>query len=118
RQDPVLLAESRIAYEPSIEYQLCGALNFYLRRKMLLLEPAGFVPPTYLDGAADRLFAHRPAFWEKWREGRQRYLLFTDPERGPDRLAEFPQPCYVIDRNAAQMLLSNQPVLAVEEVRR
>ena len=75
----------------------------------LCLEPPQFVPPTYLAGAMDRLFVRPPDFWDEWRQGRERFLLFTDPERGTERLAEFPQPCYVIDRNGAQLLLSNQP---------
>jgi 4-amino-4-deoxy-L-arabinose transferase-like glycosyltransferase len=107
--DPGLLAESKVAYEAGEEYQLCAVLDFYLRRHMLLLEPPGFIPPTYLDRQVERLFVKRDAFWEEWRRGQRRFLLFSDPEKPLNRFDQFPQPAFEVGRDARWMVLTNKP---------
>jgi 4-amino-4-deoxy-L-arabinose transferase-like glycosyltransferase len=115
RTPPALLAESEVAYEAGEEYQLCGVLNFYLRRRILLLEPPGFIPPTYLRQDVGRLFTSRERFFADWAAGRRRYLLFTDPERSLDRPADFPQPHFEVARGGGRALLTNLPLAAPRE---
>jgi 4-amino-4-deoxy-L-arabinose transferase-like glycosyltransferase len=107
--DSALLAESEVAYEAGEEYQLCAVLDFYLRRKILLLEPPGFIPPTYLDRQVERLFVKRDAFGEEWRRGQRRFLLFSDPETPLDRFDQFPQPTFEVGRDGRQIVLTNKP---------
>jgi len=110
RVSPTLLAESEIAYEAGEEYQLCGVLNYYLGRRLILLEPPGFIPPTYLKQDIARLFTPRAAFEREWAAGTRRYLLFTDPEKDLDRPADFPQPYHEVTRGGGRALLTNLPV--------
>ncbi|HEU4752990.1 MAG TPA: hypothetical protein VFU47_07760, partial [Armatimonadota bacterium] len=104
-----LLAESEVAYEAGEEYQLCGALNVYLNRRLTLLEPPGFIPPTYLQADVDRLFVKRDRFWREWAQGRRRILLFSDPEKAAERPDAFPQPNWVVARAANRLVLTNRP---------
>lgn len=108
--DRALLAQSTVAYEAGTEYQLCGALNFYLRRRLLILEPPGYVPPTYLQGHMDDLFVKRDRFWSEWRQAKRRFLLFTDPDKPLDRPGDFPAPCYEVGRGGGRLLLTNLPL--------
>ena len=101
--------ESRIAYEVSEEYQLCGVFNFYLGPRIDLIETPGFVPPTYLKQDVSHLFVKRPAFWSDW-NGPRRILLFTDPKKPLDRNGEYPQPFYEVGRDGRRQLITNQPV--------
>jgi 4-amino-4-deoxy-L-arabinose transferase-like glycosyltransferase len=110
RLAPRLLAESEIAYEAGDEYQLCGVLNFYLGRRVLLPEPPGFVPPTYLKRYVSRLFVNRAQFRRDWARGERRYLLFTNPEKPLDRRAEFPQPFYEVARGGGRQVITNKPL--------
>ena len=59
-----------IAYEASREYQVCGTYNFYLEKDGVLLDPGGFIPPTYLGEDARRLFTpRRRSGGNGWRDG-------------------------------------------------
>jgi hypothetical protein len=108
---PALLSGSEVAYEAGEEYQLCGALNYYLRRDhVILLEPPGFVPPTYLARDVSHLFTRRDAFRREWQSGSRRYLLFSDPAKPLDRREEFPQPCFEVARGGGRVLLTNLPL--------
>lgn len=109
RLDPKLVAESEIAYEAGEEYQLCGVLNFYLRRLVLLPEPPGFIPPTYLKQYVGRLFISREQFFRDWARGERRYLLFTNPEEPLDRATEYPQPFYEVARGGGRQVITNKP---------
>ena len=108
--DPSLLAQSTVAYDAGTEYQLCGGLNFYLRSRLLLLEPHGFIPPTYLEHSVDRLFIKPDCFWSEWRQGRRRFLLFIDPSRTTDRPLDFYCPYYVVSRGGDRLILTNLPL--------
>lgn len=110
RLDPHLLAQSEVAYEAGDEYQLCGVLNFYLGRRILLPEPPGFIPPTYLRRHVGRLFADRKQFYREWARGDRRYLLFTNPEKPLDRTAEYPQPYYEVARGGGRQVITNLPL--------
>ena len=109
--DPLLLSQSTVAYQVGTEYQLCGSLNFYLRRRLLLLEPPRFIPPTYLAHSKDRLFVKPDRFWNEWQQGRRRLLLFTDPDRPDQKPSDFPPPSYEVARGNGRLLLTNQPPL-------
>jgi hypothetical protein len=105
--DPALLSRSAVAYEAGTEYQLCGGLNFYLRRRLLILEPPGFIPPTYLEHSMDRLFVKPDRFWSEWRQGKRRFLLFSDPSMPRERATDFPPPCYQFGRGGGRLLVTN-----------
>jgi 4-amino-4-deoxy-L-arabinose transferase-like glycosyltransferase len=104
---PPLLAQSQIAYEAGEEYQLCGGLNFYLRRRLLLLEPPGFIPPTYLQGHMEELFIPPERFRSEWRQGRRRFLLFIDPSRSTNRPLDFYRPYHIVSRGSDRLILTN-----------
>lgn len=110
RLDPHLVAESEVAYEAGEEYQLCGVLDFYLRRRVLLPEPLGFIPPTYLKQYVQRLFEDRKQFVREWARGDRRYLLFTNPEKPLDRTADYPQPYYEVARGGGRQVITNKPL--------
>ncbi len=103
------LGTSDVACEAGEEYQLCAALAYYVGRPVLLLAPPAFVPPEYLRRDVGRLFVPRATFWARWRAGQRRIVLFTDPERGMDRLAEFPAPRFELARGADRLVLTNLP---------
>ncbi|HZS34426.1 MAG TPA: glycosyltransferase family 39 protein [Methylomirabilota bacterium] len=103
------LETSEVACEAGEEYQLCAALAYYVGRPVLLLAPPAFVAPDYLRRDAGHLFVPRPTFWARWRAGQARIVLFTDPERGMDRLAEFPAPRFELARGADRLVLTNLP---------
>jgi 4-amino-4-deoxy-L-arabinose transferase-like glycosyltransferase len=118
---PALMAQSTVAYEVGEEYQLCGGLDFYLRRRLLLLEPPGFIPPTYMDGHVDELFVKPERFWREWRQGihplrgypakrrRGRFLLFIDPSQMHNRPLDFYRPYFVVSRGGDRLILTNLP---------
>jgi len=76
----------------------------------LLLEPPGFIPPTYLEGHVDELFVKPERFWHEWRQGRRRFLLFIDPSRSPDRPLDFYRPYSVVSRGGDRLVLTNLPL--------
>jgi hypothetical protein len=104
---PSLLSQSTVAYEAGTEYQLCGGLNFYLRRRLLILKPHGFILPTYLEHSMDRLFVKPDRFWSEWRQGKRRFLLFSDPALPRERPTDFPPPCFEVGRGGGRLLLTN-----------
>jgi 4-amino-4-deoxy-L-arabinose transferase-like glycosyltransferase len=107
---PALLQQSESVYEAGQEYQLCGAVNFYTGRRLLLQEPPeGYVPPTYLRYRRHAMFLTREALDTRWRDGTQRYLFFTDPERDPDRPSDVPQPRYLVAESGRRQVWTNLP---------
>ncbi len=106
---PTVWSSSRVAYEVSEEYQLCGVFNFYLGPRIDLVEPPGFIPPTYLKQDVSHLFVKRGPFWSEW-AGPRRILLFTDPKKPLDRAGEYPQPFYEVGRDGRRQLITNQPI--------
>jgi 4-amino-4-deoxy-L-arabinose transferase-like glycosyltransferase len=105
-EDPV------IVFEAPTEYQTCAGLNFYLRRRTLLLRPPGFVAPTYLTPHLNELFIDEEELRSLW--NRERVFFVSDPLAQPDRSLEsvLPHPFYVVARDRDRWLLSNQPIYA------
>lgn len=100
-------AETRIIFEAPTEYQNCAGLNFYLRRRLDILGPPDFVPPTYLEAHVDRLFVDQAAVERLWRSGPA--LFVSDPLQERDSLASFmPTPIYLVHRDYARWLASNR----------
>src|SRR5262249_10350378 len=59
--------ETRVFFRAEDEYQLCGGLNFYLERRLDLLAPPRWTPPTFLEGRTASLFTPRIELEEAWR---------------------------------------------------
>src|SRR5262245_20403280 len=72
---------------------LVGGLAYYTGRRITLLEPPGFVPPTYLAGRSGGMFLSRAAFERRWRAG--------------ERLA--PPPIHVLGGFGDRWLLASFP---------
>jgi hypothetical protein len=101
--------EESVVYEAPTEYQTCAGLNFYLRRKLTLVRPAGFVPPTYLTPHMDELFISRTQLEQLWQE--QRVFLITDPQVPRARLdGTMPEPFYVVARLRDWWAVTNRPL--------
>lgn len=101
--------EESVVYEAPTEYQTCAGLNFYMRRKLTLVRPAGFVPPTYLTPHMDELFITRTQLEQLWQE--QRVFLITDPQVPRARLdGTMPEPFYVVARLRDWWAVTNRPL--------
>jgi len=72
-----------VVFEAPEEYQIVGGLAYYTRRRITLLEPPGFVPPTYLAGHTDDMFVSRTELGRRWASG-QPVALVSDPQRRRD----------------------------------
>src|SRR5439155_20085 len=72
--------EVEVVFEAPEEYQQVGGLAYYSERRITLLEPPGFVPPTYLAGHTREMFLARAAFELRWRAG-ERLAFVSDPQR-------------------------------------
>jgi 4-amino-4-deoxy-L-arabinose transferase-like glycosyltransferase len=102
--------ESTIVCEAPLEYQLCAGLNFYLRRRLALLRPPGFVDPPYLAPHSQELFIEREELNDLWAKGP--VLFVSDPLQPMTRsLREIvPVPLYIVARTNNRWVLSNQRV--------
>ena len=101
--------DTAVIFEAPEEYQLVGGLAFYARRRIGLLEPPGYVPPTYLVGLTDHMFTSRAEFERRWRAG-ERIAFVSDPQRRretPDGLV--PEPAHVLGRFGDRWLLASFP---------
>jgi 4-amino-4-deoxy-L-arabinose transferase-like glycosyltransferase len=72
--------DTEIVFEATDEYQVVGGLAYYAGRPIALLEPANFVPPTFLERDVSRVFLDRAEFRRRWRSDRP-VVLVTDPSR-------------------------------------
>jgi 4-amino-4-deoxy-L-arabinose transferase-like glycosyltransferase len=103
--------ETEVVFQAPVEYQIVGALDFYLGRSVTMLEPAvGFTPPTYLEGRMQGMFISRDELDRRWRSGRP-VAIVSDPQQRrdtPDGLA--PAPFHVLDRFGDRWVLTNFPV--------
>jgi 4-amino-4-deoxy-L-arabinose transferase-like glycosyltransferase len=100
-------ADVDVFFQSPEEYQLVGGLAYYADRRIVLLEPPGFVPPAYLAGLTDRIFVPRPELERRWRAG-ERLALVSDPQQRrdtPDGLA--PSPFHVLGRFGDRWLLAS-----------
>jgi hypothetical protein len=99
-----------IVFEAPEEYQLVGGLAYYTRRRITLLEPPGFVPPTYLAGRTEEMFLPRPAFERRWAAG-ERLAFVSDPQRRrEDPHGLVPEPFQVVGRFGDRWLLRSDSV--------
>jgi 4-amino-4-deoxy-L-arabinose transferase-like glycosyltransferase len=103
-------AGTEIVFQAPIEYQIVGALDFYLGGSVTMLEPAdGYVPPAYLRGRMQGMFISRDELERRWRSGRP-VAIVSDPQKrrdSADGLA--PEPSYVLDRFGDRWVLTNVP---------
>jgi 4-amino-4-deoxy-L-arabinose transferase-like glycosyltransferase len=98
--------QTPIFFYASDEYQLCGGLDYYTRRYVLLLPPANWVPPTYLAGRTDRLFAAPADFERTWRQGPA--VLVADDVALPGEEADIvPAPYTLVARRGSRVLLGS-----------
>jgi 4-amino-4-deoxy-L-arabinose transferase-like glycosyltransferase len=102
---------TEIVFEAPIEYQIVGALDFYLGHGVTMIEPpGGYTPPTYLEGRTEGMFISRDELDRRWRSGRP-VAIVSDPQKrrdAPDGLT--PAPFHVLDRFGDRWVLTNFPV--------
>lgn len=95
---------ARVFFRASDEYQLCGGLAYYLERRLDLLAPAGWVPPTFLAGRTEQLFTPAPEFARAWHEGGAFFV--SDDVEGPGAERNLvPGPHVVMAREGSRVLL-------------
>jgi 4-amino-4-deoxy-L-arabinose transferase-like glycosyltransferase len=103
-------AETEIVFQAPTEYQIVGALDFYLGRTVTMLEPpGGYAAPPYLRDQREGMFIGTDELDRRWRSGRP-LALVTDPHRrrdAPDGLV--PAPFHVLDRFGDRWVLTNFP---------
>ena len=105
-------AGTDVVFEAPEEYQIVGGLAFYARRRITLLEPPGFVPPTYLAGHTREMFLARAAFERRWRAG-ERLAFVSNPERRRDEPAGLvPAPFHLLGRFGDRWVLTSFPAHA------
>ena len=100
-----------IVFEAPEEYQIIGALAYYTRRRITMLAPPRFTPPTYLEPYRDALFLDRGEFARRW-SGPDALAFVSDPQRRrdtPDGLV--PGPFHVLDRSGDRWLLTNRDIV-------
>jgi len=101
-----------VVFESPEEYQQVGGLAYYTERRIALLEPPGFVPPTYLAGHMREMFLARAPFERRWRAG-ERLALVSDPQRRRDEPAGLvPAPFHVLGHFGDRWLLTSFPAHA------
>jgi 4-amino-4-deoxy-L-arabinose transferase-like glycosyltransferase len=99
----------RVVYEAPIEYQNCAGLNFYLQRKLNVLRPVEFVPPTYLVPHVGSLFIGRDELTRLWKT--ERVFFITDPLTARGHLdGSVPEPFHVVTRDHTRWAVTNRPV--------
>ena len=104
--------EVEVVFESPAEYQQVGGLAYYTERRITLLEPPGFVPPTYLAGHTREMFLARAAFERRWRAG-ERLAFVSDPQRRRDDPAGLvPAPFHVLGRFGDRWVLTSFPAHA------
>ena len=99
--------QAEIVFESPTEYQLVGGLAYYTRRRITLLEPPGFVPPTYLRASVASMFLSRAEFERRW--GSSAYVaLVSDPQRHrDDPQAIISAPFHLVARFGDRWVLTN-----------
>jgi 4-amino-4-deoxy-L-arabinose transferase-like glycosyltransferase len=102
-------APHEVVFEAPEEYQIVGGLAFYARRRIALLEPAGFVPPTYLAGRTTTLFLPREEFLRRWQSAEPMALVSDSQRRRDDPEGLVPPPYHVLARFGDRWVLTNYP---------
>jgi 4-amino-4-deoxy-L-arabinose transferase-like glycosyltransferase len=103
--------DARIFFRASDEYQLCGGLEYYLARRLDLLAPPGWVPPTFLEGRTERLFTDREEFDRVWRESPS-FFVSDDVDPPGSETALVPGPHNLIVRAGTRVLLQSRKIVA------
>ena len=98
---------ARVFFRASDEYQLCGGLEYYLRRPVDLLAPPGWVPPTFLAGRTERLFTSPAELGRAWREG-DAFWVSDDVEAPGTEGKLAPAPHALVARAGSRVLLQAQ----------
>jgi 4-amino-4-deoxy-L-arabinose transferase-like glycosyltransferase len=100
--------EATIVFEAPIEYQNCAGLNFYLRRRITLLRPPGFVAPPSLEPHVDDLFIDRSELERRWNS--EPILFVSDPLAPMSRAMHemVPAPFLIVARTNNRWLISNR----------
>src|SRR5262249_42161031 len=98
-----------IVLEAPVEYQLVGLLAFYTRRRITLLEPVDFTPPTYLERLRGLLLS-RPEFEHRWKGPVPLAFVSVPQRRRPTPEGLVAGPFQVVDRVGDRWLLINNPV--------
>jgi 4-amino-4-deoxy-L-arabinose transferase-like glycosyltransferase len=97
-----------IVFESPEEYQQVGGLAYYTRRRITMLAPPRFTPPTYLEPYRDALFLQRADFARRW-GGPDTVAFVSDPQRRRDTPEGLvPGPFHVLDRSGDRWLLTNR----------
>ncbi len=76
-------SETEIAFEAPDEYQVVGGLAYHAGRYITLLEPPGFVPPTFLAGETDDVFIDRDELQRRWYSGRPMVIVSRPDASAP-----------------------------------
>ncbi len=105
-------ADVEIVFESPEEYQLVGGLVFYTGRPITMIEPANFVPPTYLESQVKHMFLARSEFDRRWAAGIP-LAFVSDPQRRRESAEGLvPGPLHVLGRFGDRWILTNFPVTA------
>jgi 4-amino-4-deoxy-L-arabinose transferase-like glycosyltransferase len=98
--------DEHLVYEAPMEYQTCAGFNFYLRRKLDVLRPPGFVAPRYLEPHVGALFISREQLQQLWADARM--FVITDPLTPRARLdGVVPPPFYIVAHDYARWAVTN-----------
>jgi hypothetical protein len=99
--------ETAVVFEAPIEYQQVGGLVFYTGRAIEILEPPGFVPPTYLVPVFANMFVTRAELARRWASS-ERLALVSDPQQRRDRPDGLvPAPFHVLAHFGDRWVLTN-----------
>jgi hypothetical protein len=105
-------SDVEIVFESPEEYQLVGGLVFYTGRPITMIEPANFVPPTYLESQVKQMFLARSEFDRRWAAGIP-LAFVSDPQRRRESAEGLvPDPVHVLGRFGDRWILTNVPVPA------
>ena len=101
--------DERVIYEAPVEYQNCAGFNYYMRRRLDLLRPPGFVAPTYLTAYEGELFISQDDLAQIWDS--ERVFLVTNPLAPRAKLdGTVPHPFYVVARDTVRWAVTNGPL--------
>ena len=100
---------TEVVFEAPDEYQIVGGLVFYAGRRITLLEPPGFVPPTYLQQLAGDMFLHRADFTRRWQSGEPLVFVSDSQQRRDTADGLVPPPFRILAHFGDRWLLTNVP---------
>ena len=100
---------TEVVFEAPEEYQIVGGLTFYTGRRITLLEPPAFVPPTYLQQLAGDMFLHRADFTRRWQSGEPLVFVSDSQQRRETADGLVPPPFRILAHLGDRWLLTNVP---------